>query len=196
MKNTRRALLVSLGLIALVARPVQATDVITTYTINFTTTSGAAPASGSFSYDSTNPQFTNFIVNWDGFSFDLTSSANSPSVGPSGCPGEASTPLYGFELITQTIPTSCGQASVSYIWGATTPGPGASFVFEANANSQAEQIAQVTHDIGQNPADAVGSWAVSTAAVSEPSSLILLGSALGLMVSARRKLRLRLQISN
>lgn len=56
-------------------------DVLTTYDISFTLTSGTLlPTSGSFTYDSTTPQFTNFIVDWDSLVFNLTSSANNPTV--------------------------------------------------------------------------------------------------------------------
>jgi hypothetical protein len=48
------------------------------YTINFSLTQdGPVPASGSFSYDSSTSTFANFDVLWDGYTFDLTSAANS-----------------------------------------------------------------------------------------------------------------------
>lgn len=55
------------------------------YDINFSTGPfgfGDLPTSGSFGYDASQPlgsQFTNFIVVWEGISFDLTSDANFPS---------------------------------------------------------------------------------------------------------------------
>jgi hypothetical protein len=55
-------------------------DVLTTYDINFTGVRTLLPTSGSFTYDSTIPQFTNFIVDWGGDAFDMTSTANNPSV--------------------------------------------------------------------------------------------------------------------
>ena len=61
MKTTKYALVLALGLIAVVARPAHA-GTITTYTINLTAVIGSAPVSGSFTYDSTNPLFTNFQV--------------------------------------------------------------------------------------------------------------------------------------
>ena len=57
-------------------------DSITAYGINFVILldelNPTIPPSGSFLYDNTTNQFTAFSVLWDGFSFDLTSSANSP----------------------------------------------------------------------------------------------------------------------
>ena len=49
------------------------------YTINFTTTAGLAPTAGSFAFDAATNTFTNFVVTWDGLSFDVTGSANGPS---------------------------------------------------------------------------------------------------------------------
>jgi hypothetical protein len=75
-----QALSIYIGSYTLQAAPVL-------YTINFTTTSGVAPTSGSFDYDSSQPvgsQFTNFFVSWDGSTFNLTPTANSPYGTPSG----------------------------------------------------------------------------------------------------------------
>ena len=49
------------------------------YTIQFTTTSGTAPTSGSFTYDSATSLFSNFLVEWDIYNFDLTAAANAPT---------------------------------------------------------------------------------------------------------------------
>lgn len=50
------------------------------YTINFNVCCGPVPT-GSFTYDASQPvgsQFSNFDVIWDGRTYDLTSTANSP----------------------------------------------------------------------------------------------------------------------
>lgn len=63
----------------------------TTYTIDFSLYTGPAtpkqsggigplPTSATFTYDPTTQLFSNFIVTWDGASFDLTSAANSPAI--------------------------------------------------------------------------------------------------------------------
>jgi hypothetical protein len=52
----------------------------TFYDITFTTTSGPAPTSGSFTYDPSAPlasRFTGFTVIWDGGIFDMTDVANT-----------------------------------------------------------------------------------------------------------------------
>jgi hypothetical protein len=54
------------------------------YTISFALQSGTPgaplPTSATFDYDAGVPQFTNFIVNWDGLSFDMTNAANNPQI--------------------------------------------------------------------------------------------------------------------
>jgi len=55
-----------------------ADDAPVNYTIHFNATSGTAPTSGSFTYDSVTEEFSNFLVEWEGRSFDLTSAANNP----------------------------------------------------------------------------------------------------------------------
>jgi hypothetical protein len=52
------------------------------YEINFITATGVTPA-GSFSYDASQPvnPFSNFVVEWNGATFDLTASANDPKFG-------------------------------------------------------------------------------------------------------------------
>jgi hypothetical protein len=55
----------------------------TTYDITFPDQSGNTAGTGSFDYVASNPignQFSDFLVSWDGFTFDLTQSANSPQV--------------------------------------------------------------------------------------------------------------------
>lgn len=54
------------------------------YTIQFTLSSGSpAPVSGSFDYDSSAPldeAFSDFMVDWDGASYNLTAGANDPTI--------------------------------------------------------------------------------------------------------------------
>lgn len=86
-----------------------------TFTINFTTASGSpAPTSGSFDYDATHG-FSNFIVKWDGFTFDLTSSSNSPETFGVTCPVDPSTSLTGFEVMSHSLPPCLNGA---YSWNA------------------------------------------------------------------------------
>src|ERR1035438_3957196 len=72
--------------IGLVGAVSSATAGTITYNINFTTTGGLAPLSGTFTYDLTLNTFTNFLVTWDGTTFDLRSEANSPGINTFVCP--------------------------------------------------------------------------------------------------------------
>jgi hypothetical protein len=76
-------------------------DTVTNYTINFTGSS-ILPTSGSFTYDSAMPGLSNFIVVWDGFTFNLTSSANNPTVVPPlpGCVPAGAGPAESFALLS------------------------------------------------------------------------------------------------
>ena len=83
-----------------------------TYNINFTNGS-PNPTSGSFQYDSAGSgTFSNFIVLWQGFNFDLTSQANAPSVSGS-CVSSASN---SFALLNGTL--ACVQTGPGPVWGA------------------------------------------------------------------------------
>src|ERR1700744_4030512 len=80
-------------------------DVITTYDINFTCTSGPTcilPTSGTFTYDATDHLFTNFVVVWDGSTINLKSAANAgPSVQHSNpCLGSATGGAATYLLMT------------------------------------------------------------------------------------------------
>jgi hypothetical protein len=93
--------------IAAICAPAAHTGTKTTYNITFTGGS-PNPTMGSFTYDSTNPQFSNFTVLWDGITFDLTSSANSPTFCDPGCKEVESGAKYAFRFLSG--PTRCKPA--------------------------------------------------------------------------------------
>jgi hypothetical protein len=179
------AIFLAFSLLAGGAGTTSRADTITTYTINFTTTSGPAPTSGSFTYDSTTPRFTNFLVVWEGITFDLTSSANAPIIAGTGCTGEASTPAYGFALMTLDI-TGC---PITYLWiGEQTPSGDEGFAFVATLPNFAGVDEVVVTLVGPPPpfpGVATGRWAVST--IPEPASFVLLGSGLLALWGALRR---------
>ena len=79
-----------------------------TYDINFTLTSGTPSATGTFTYDASQPigsQFTNFTVLWDTVTFDMTSAANSPQDLGTGC-GVGDTSATFFALLSGTAECS------------------------------------------------------------------------------------------
>jgi hypothetical protein len=161
-----------------VSLPVHA-DIITSYTINFTIASGSpAPISGSFNYDSTTPGFTDFLVNWDGFVYDLTASANSPSIAGTGCAGEASTPAYAFAIMSQSL-TSCTYASIdSYFWQGNVYAPATppdSFVFNYEGAGNSDAIYALGTRRVSGPL-AYGAWTITP--TPEPSGIYILGTGL------------------
>jgi hypothetical protein len=138
--------------------------------IDFTTSSGPAPASGSFKYDPL-VGFSEFIVIWGGDIFDLTSAANAPtlSAGSTGCAGRASTQQYGFIINSETA-LGC---TPSYAWDGSFDGTGfTSFTFALSVLANADSIGQ-TQFVGQHqtPPNAHGTWSLSETAVPEPGSL-------------------------
>ena len=90
----------------LVGAAASATAAPILYNINFT--GGTPNATDSFLYDSAaalGSQFGNFNVSWSGFSFDLTSSANSPTTGGTGCPSSpTSATFFRGELQVRRMP--------------------------------------------------------------------------------------------
>jgi hypothetical protein len=178
------AIFLAFSLLASGAGSTTRADTITTYTINFTTTFGPAPTSGSFTYDSTTPGFTNFLVVWNGVTFDLTSSANSPLVGATGCAGEAPTPAYAFSLLTRAL-VGC---TVNYFWLA------ASFPFESEFLFEAIAPSFLTRDVifdvvivTPNRLEGFGSWGSTISPVPEPATVMLLGSGLLALWGALRR---------
>jgi len=155
-------------------------DAITNYTITFTTTSGSpAPTSGSFTYDSTTPAFSNFLVTWDGGTFDLTASANSPVLVGTGCTGEASTPAYGFDIMSQTL----GGCSVSYQWQSTTfINPRFFFDVGLTASPGIQDYIGGSIPSSLTAAGSSGDWTISAVtATPEPGTSVLTLSGLGLL---------------
>lgn len=154
-------LLLSMGFLVMRS---QATPI--TYNIEFTTSFGTGPSSGSFTYDPSTG-FSDFIVQWDGVTFNLTSAANAPLLGTrsTGCDHRGSTPQYGFIIMSQSA-TGC---NVSYAWGAQSTPPSASFDFHLfDSTAASDDIYLATND-GSILAGGGGTWRLS--AVPEPSTL-------------------------
>jgi hypothetical protein len=92
---------------AVIAAPNTRADVTENYTITFTG-GPPIPTSGTFTYDSTTPSFSNFQVIFDGRDFDFTSTANNPldninpqiNTGGPSCIGGTTGPQAVFDLLT------------------------------------------------------------------------------------------------
>jgi len=87
-----------------------------TYNIRFSVAYGGPAPVGSFTYDPAKG-FSNFIVQWNGYSFDLTAAANKPIViqnVASGCAGVSGAAL-GFAIISQQVTGCSALGNYSYI---------------------------------------------------------------------------------
>jgi len=140
---------------------------------------GSPLPSGSFVYDP-DVGFSDFLVNWNGVTLDLTSSANAPQLASdpaTGCDLAASDPQYGFIIMTQSAAGCTSPAQ--YAWaGDFLGGSYARLLFTLNV---VDGLAAPRDLIGglvvsnvplSPPMDfAAGGWTVT--AVPEPSTLAL-----------------------
>ena len=169
----------------------QATPI--TYVVNFSVEEGTLPASGQFTYDAAAQDFSNFLVSWDGFLFDLTSEANAPSFDGVPCAGEsASSSSIGFAEMSQTLPC----AGTDYSWAGSVIGLTPSFDFFAGGPAREWQIFEDLVLAGPpGLVVASGNWTISEAdppsTVPEPASMLLLGT--GLIGAGARRWRTRRQ---
>ena len=172
-------------LLTMGALPALATP--TYYIIDFTVIAGTpalAPTSGSFFYDSSSETFTGFSVVWDGTAYDLSSAANSPTIGPYGTPACASGSGGGasFNLLTacQTGPNQLWTEGACCTYSGVFL-PGGSFGFAVGGSNQ-PTIGFVAD--GVSAGTAVGQFTVESAP--EPSTIILVG--IGLCLVMRRRI--------
>jgi hypothetical protein len=178
-------------LIASFGAPAALADIpdLKTYTINFTTTSGSpSPTTGTFTYDPDTATFTAFTVEWDGLSFDLTASANSPTVGfsiPSCITGTGGAASFALMTGSCAPPPSFGQTD----WQADASGHDATFGFITEVMGCCDLVVYGNASpIDAPTVHAFGTWTVTqqTSPVPEPSSLILLAPVCALL--ARRRI--------
>lgn len=144
-----------------------------TYNINFTDGS-PNPTSGSFQYDSAGSgTFSNFIVVWQGFNFDLTLEANAPSV-TGGCVSSASN---SFALLNGTL--ACVQTGTGPTWVADSgDGTGSGFAdFEIqgfDSSSLNDLLIQDVTFVESAPPLTRGNFTITTpVATPEPGSIAL-----------------------
>jgi hypothetical protein len=147
------------------------------YNINFITNSGSpAPTSGSFTYDSAladGAQFSDFLVDWDGFTFDFLTLANSGGTNL-GCDPGASIAI--FDMMSDPAGACPGTPNVLQ-WGADdiTLAPRFSFSDEGNPASGHNMNLSLRLALPSPGAGAGGSWSITRndAQTPEPSSFIL-----------------------
>jgi hypothetical protein len=177
-------------LIAAIGAPNAIADTLTSYTITFTGT-GILPTSGSFTYDSTVPNFTNFVVVWSSVPIDLTASANAPAIGTplNSCFTSSSGASATFSLLT-----NCATDPNAGWFALNTTGT-PEFVFEDCTvpatecpNSELTDISAIIPGVYIPLFSAGGYGGFTVSAVPEPGtlSLTLLGILLLVVVMRKR----------
>jgi hypothetical protein len=163
------------------------------YNIQFSgsTVSSTLPT-GSFDYDPTTPAFSNFVVEWNGRSFDLTGGANSPTVFVSnvaGAPvcGATSGAEKSFLLLSKD---SClPQELAPKEWELFPLGSDSLHFDFVGGGGEAEMFftsSFVDYANECQPDCGSGSWEISRA-IPEPGTLALLGFGLAGLAASRRR---------
>jgi len=165
------------------------------YTINFTATSGSAPASGQFSYDSAQPagsKFSSFAVVSDGITFNLTPSANNPSFSNPG--GTCSNDVFNF----LSTGSACATHATGYpLWFVGAGGPAEQVFAFSDVSANGVNGLSISADVQGLPegvlrASGRGTWtitAASTSATPEPASLMLVLAGGTLLLLRKRRYR-------
>ncbi len=173
-----------------------ATAASVTYSITFTSTQGPAADTGTFSYDAgaaPGGQFSAFLVSWNGISFDLTSSANSPD----GACGASS--AAAFALLSHS---ECAHPVTPYSWTPVSPYPewfagrGSAngfpdfFSFDnQSANQDLTTFGDVHYPSSGTSQRAQGTFTIADTSAPEPKSLVLLLAGATLLVAGKRRSR-------
>lgn len=159
-----------------------------TYDINFTTlTAGPPPTSGSFTYDAgaaTDP-FSNFIVVWNGITYDLTSAANAGGQGAGiSCPSPSTQAVFTFLSGTTTCSSGTGDIIT---WAVRDQAVGYAFQFaDGNTGFFDYLLVQDLVDGPINGPGPTGTFTIS-AVQSTPEPGTLLTMALGALLFLKRR---------
>jgi len=155
------------------------------------------PTAGSFDYDAAHPTFSNFIVVWNGVPFDLTSSANSPSIfgSPTTCTSTGA--ALSFDVLTGAACALSPAGDTGWIVRTLKPCLSCSGVFEFFKQvcpcfePPPERLLVIRSQVMlvDDPLSTTsgGSFSVA-AAIDEPASLALLIAGLtGVVLGKRRR---------
>ncbi len=147
--------------------------------------SGILPSAGSFTYDTTSQSFTAFTVTWDSAIFNLTASANAPSLNGTECGSSTAATTFTF-LTTGNV---CGAGATGKWLGLPPEGGGPSFEFDdfsADQSSFLSVSALPSQGHIPNPDFGTGTFTVQSAAIPEPSSILLAMAGIAVLASKRR----------
>uniref|UniRef100_Q020Y6 Ice-binding protein C-terminal domain-containing protein n=1 Tax=Solibacter usitatus (strain Ellin6076) TaxID=234267 RepID=Q020Y6_SOLUE len=180
---TRQFLTIGIFSACLYAAPIQ-------YSIAFNGGS-PTPTAGSFTYDAVTTQFSSFLVDWHGATFDLTISANSP-IGSNGC---SATAAQFFAVMTGGPGACAGTNTLGWLAAITSPGQGAFAISDTGTGSGPPVVGIGNQTV--SPAlltvstSTSGSFLVTEVTQApEPSSLVLAVGGIVLLGFTRRTRRL------
>jgi hypothetical protein len=157
-----------------------------TYTINFTTTGGVAPTSGSFTYDAAaaiGSHFTNLDVVWGGEIFDLTFAANEPYL-EGDLPGCSQGPYNSASSFTLLGGSLCTPTNVT-TWDIQANQPMAIVTFLDGVTAEFSDA--LFQDFTTTIAFTSGHGTFSITAAPEPSTMGLVGVGGAWLVWKRRQ---------
>jgi hypothetical protein len=159
------------------------------YTFNFSVQSGIGPTAGSFTYDAATTTFTDFKVTWDGFVWDLTNSANNPSItGSLGCLGGLTGAAASFAQLSEACYHSGPGPSNTWLAGNDQP-PFQAFKFATGQPGVGEIVINGGALNGQLPTGNHGAGQWSVTAAPEPGSWALLAVGASILALMRRHRR-------
>lgn len=168
-----------------------------TYTIAFLDDDGSPsiepPSAGRFTFDPTTATFTNFVVTWYSFDYDLTNEANSPTGSHTDpCFGGASGAAAAFALLTGGVcPAEWGVGQFSQGAGGSTAG----FIHSTAGQLQFRGFRELNPNVPDSPGQPAINFAtwghfsvarVTSEPVPEPASMLLLSAALAAVMAQRR----------
>jgi hypothetical protein len=163
------------------------------YQINFTTTSGTAPATGTFTYNSSlalGSQFTSFTVTWDALTFNFASNANAGGAVVGTLCGTSPTSATVFAWLTGTgVCSGAGQTNTFAWLASATNGSNASFALRDVGDAQLNDYAQTTTSLSSVSATTTNGAGTFTSSATPAPSTWMLALAGGALLLCRQRVR-------